>query len=479
MSTHAGDCFEMTPTLATDWAGQMYPTGYLVIDNNIAYIEDEDELDQVVDNNIDPGDFCQNTGSNKKPLGKQDELELKLALQISMQDEIVDVIGTDDDDWRNSVVNVAPCRPQFHLKVKSVTEKESNNPHGRETADRPNPNTGFDLMKTLPSYEAVKKEVSAEKEAADCRRSLIETAKLKMNDEPIKIPRRKQGNIDFVISASVDKKLTVKMLEKMGRADGSGSILQRHWTNREFDEKRCPACRGRFVTHACGKRAEPIDYDAIAKVEREKKEKEEARKKQLQTEKRKVAEQRRKEKKVKKKEEEEEEEEERLRKEREETERNQNENENENEASLDLTIKSDPYESSYSQQNASKSLGYDQTSPERMQFEGTRTHSSNDLLHVQQSEDEQFRMNAQNKVSRYDHSQYDQSQYSYQQQQQDTSSHFPRRHQYGQTSPHHEQEQSMGTVNFGDSMLSNIPSLPSEPSSYYRSSNYGGQDPSH
>ena len=36
MSTHAGDCLDMTPTLVSDWAGQMYPTGFLVLDNRRA-----------------------------------------------------------------------------------------------------------------------------------------------------------------------------------------------------------------------------------------------------------------------------------------------------------------------------------------------------------------------------------------------------------------------------------------------------------
>jgi hypothetical protein len=477
MSTHAGDCFEMTPTLATDWAGQMYPTGYLVIDNNIAYIEDEDELDQVVDNNFEQGDFCQSTGSSTKKIGKQDEVELKLALQMSMQDEIVDVIGTDDDEnWRSSVVNVAPCRPQVHLTVKAVTEKDKK--QGEETIDSPRLNTFFDLMKLLPSYEAVKKELSAEIEVADRRQSLIEAAKLKVNDEPIKIPRRKQGNIDFVISACVDKKLAVKLLEKMGRSDGSGSSLQISRKNRDGSssmtssdskndgkrkEKDCPACQGRFVTHACGKRAHPIDYDAIAKAELEIKEEEETKKKQLQTEKRKVAERRRNEKKLKLKMEKEEA---HLRKEAEDMERKQHS------ASLDLTVADDSNESSYTQQQPTDSLTYDQNSPEKMQYEDSVTHSSNDQ-HVQQREDEHSNLNAQNKISQYDHPLYDQPQYSYQQQHQNSSSHIPHNEQ------EHYSSTSMGTVNFGDSMLSNIPSLPSEPSSYYRSNNYGGQDPSH
>ena len=485
MSTHAGDCFEMTPTLATDWAGQMYPTGYLVIDNNIAYIEDEDELDQVVDSHIEQGDFCQTTSSNTKLQGKQDEAELKMVLQMSMQDELVDVIGNDGDEWRNSVVNVAPCRPQVHLRVKSVTEKEKNKPGEGGGDDSSNPKTIFDLMKALPSYDAVKKELGADKESVERRQSLIEEAKLKMNDEPIKIPRRKQGNIEFVINASIDKKLTVKFLEKIGQADGSGSTLQ--MKSKEQDgaddvawskESDCPACQGRFVTHTriCGKRATPIDYDAIASAEREKTEKEEAEKKQLQTEKRKLAEQRRKEKKLKNKEEEE-----RLRMEQEEAERNQNE------ASLDLTVKSsdDHHNETFGQPDVNFPLGHDQSSPQQMvyQYEEANMHSSNDQ-YVHENDDQHVNSSSMHKISLYDQPRYDQPQYSYQEQP-DSTTFFSHPQQYGsENPPSHEQEQysstnSMGAMNFGDSMLSNIPSLPSEPTSYYPSNNNSGQDGSH
>jgi hypothetical protein len=483
MSTHAGDCFEMTPTLATDWAGQMYPTGYLVIDNNIAYIEDEDELDQVVDSHVEQGDFCQTISPNTKLQGKQDEAELKMVLQMSMQDELVDVIGNDGDDWRNSVVNVAPCRPQAHLRVKTVTEKEKNSPGEGGADDNSNPKTLFDLIKTLPSYDAVKKELAADKELVERRQSLIEEAKLRMNDEPIKIPRRKQGNVDFVINASIDKKLTVKFLEKIGQADGSGSMFQMKPKEQDCanyvawsKENDCAACQGRFVIHICGKRATPIDYDAIASAERIKQEKEEAEKKEVQTEKRKLAEQRRKDKKLKNKEEEE-----RLQKEQEEAERE------ENEASLDLTVKSgdDHHNETYGQPDVTFPLGHDQSSPQQMvyQYEEANMHSSNDQ-YVRENHDQHVNSSSMHKTSLYDQPRYDRAQYSYQELPGSTSF-FSHPRQYGsENPPSHDQEQyssttSIGAMNFGDSMLSNIPSLPSEPTSYYPSNSNSGQDGSH
>ena len=60
-------------------------------------------------------------------------------------------------------------------------------------------------------------------------------------------------------------------------------------------DPNCCACRGRLVIHSCGKRALPIDFDEMAKVEREKREKEEEAKRMKRAERRRQADQRRRE----------------------------------------------------------------------------------------------------------------------------------------------------------------------------------------
>mmetsp|Transcript_73717 Transcript_73717/g.206969 ORF Transcript_73717/g.206969 Transcript_73717/m.206969 type:complete len:971 (+) Transcript_73717:1-2913(+) len=66
-------------------------------------------------------------------------------------------------------------------------------------------------------------------------------------------------------------------------------------TKRDKVDPNCHACRGRLVIHSCGKRAPPIDFDEVAKVERERKEKEEEDKRRMRAEKRRQADQRRRE----------------------------------------------------------------------------------------------------------------------------------------------------------------------------------------
>jgi hypothetical protein len=485
MSTHAGDCVEMTPTLVTDWAGQMYPTGFIVLDNNLAYIEDEDELDQVIDSHLDQTGFCQGIGIDSISNMNQSEAELELALQMSMMDEHIDVVGNDDEEWSESLLNVAPCRPEPHLRVKSqIAAKDSQGSDGVEGS--PTPYSMFDLMKQLPQFDAVEQGLRQNSEDSERRMTRIEETKQKMLDGPVKIPRRKQGNIDFLINASVDKQLTVRMLEKMGPANGDGSNLRAHsvpvcdqvtpatlatgtvncdestlqaqsTTIREegdpvpnsekIETNNCLACQGRFVIHsdACGKRARPIDYDAIAKAEQEKKDIAEEEKRKLLQDRRKIAEQKRKEKKLKLKEEEE-----KLQQEKEEEERKITEPV---EAAVDLT-------SNPSYPNESGMNGFDASS----------THQQPTLV-MQNSMQNQYDYHPTN---HHQSSQLPQSPSYFQQPQNSSSPHTS--HQSSQIYQHDgnaksskQQSPSFGSMNFGDSIFSNIPSLPSEPSSYYGS----------
>jgi hypothetical protein len=57
----------------------------------------------------------------------------------------------------------------------------------------------------------------------------------------------------------------------------------------------CAACYGRMVLHSCGKREQPIDYEAIARAEQERKDREAAEKLRIRTERRRMAEARRRE----------------------------------------------------------------------------------------------------------------------------------------------------------------------------------------
>ncbi len=443
LSTHSGECLQITPSLTTDWAGQMYPAGFLVLDNNLAYIEDEDELDEVIDSHVDTVTYCQVLESPPK----QNEAELELALRMSMMDAHIDVVGDNDDGWRDSVIDVAPCYPEPHLKHLVQNKSESDNDEKTNNDGVMNPTSVFDLLKNLPQHEALGGYHKKLDEKLVRRNATIAETKQKIideNGEPVKIPRRKATNIDYIINAAVDKHLTINMLEKRAPSSATGLVYSADIPLREQNGSTslknvfCAACFGRSIIHACGKRARPIDYDAIAQAAKEKKEREEAEKKKLQQERRKAAEQRRKEKKKRLKEEERKAEEERLRAQREEEEMKLEQSPNK---------PTQDYEDSMTVQSPMKGL------------DGSPSHFSA----VSQSP---------NHSSVYHHTMPQSSTYqslssSYHNEIALNHSSSPQQHQY---SPHYGDN-----LNFGDSMLSNIPALPSEPSSFMYS-NQSGHD---
>jgi len=87
-------------------------------------------------------------------------------------------------------------------------------------------------------------------------------------------------------------------MEKAAAVDGEWKVIEVPETT------RCTACQGRMVPHSCGKRALPIDFEALARAEKERQEQEDEEKRKMKMEKRKQAEVKRKEAKKKKKEDE-------------------------------------------------------------------------------------------------------------------------------------------------------------------------------
>lgn len=271
MSTYNGDCLHLSPTLTTDWAGQMYPKGYLVVDNNVTYIEDEDELDTVIDAHVNNTAFCQATSEEIA----QDDMNL--ALQISKADELIDVVGIDNEDLRRPVIDVAAVG----IISKSATEEEGEEEVAADYVEGIPSAGGFDFLQHFPQAPLIHQFWAQEMENKEKRKEMIKELYQKISSEkesPVKQSKRKPNNIDLLINVSVDKQLTIKMLESMGPSDGSGSRLADDWHKRDPSKNTCAACKGRSVIHACGKRARPIDYDGIAKAEEQKQKEEEAKK---------------------------------------------------------------------------------------------------------------------------------------------------------------------------------------------------------
>jgi hypothetical protein len=165
-----------------------------------------------------------------------------------------------------------------------------------------------------------------------------------------KAKRSRATNIEVMLQSAVDPKLRQKMMDQHKQwSDGRGSrfrafdilrssLKSNHDNDGECTELKdpplptriasvsqtidtvpslsektqtksllsaCAACSGRMVIHSCGKRAKPVDHEALAKAEAERQAAEEAEKQRVKAEKRRAAEAKRREARKKKKEEEE------------------------------------------------------------------------------------------------------------------------------------------------------------------------------
>lgn len=326
LSSYDGDCVQLTPTMTSDWAGSMYPTGYRVIDNNLVYIEDEDELDKVIDDA-----YCQDINNQWEDRVKNinNESELAAALHLSKIDETIDVVNGDTKDSADAVIIssksrqdeidvIPPCRPESRLKLKlqnlSNEDEDDTLIPSVSMLDGASARCDIqDILGLFPQHESAIEMLEMEKEK-DCKReSLINTMLARDDDnadEKVPKPKSRLAIVEATIKASVDKTLSMSMLKRESFSNASGSLLDniheqsQNAANESVANVMCFACRGRRVIHSCGKRVRPIDYDAIEAAIKAKEEKERNAKLEAQAKKRKEAEIRRKEAKKRKLEEE-------------------------------------------------------------------------------------------------------------------------------------------------------------------------------
>ncbi len=291
LSTYEGDCVQLTPTMTSDWSGQMYPTGFRVIDNNLVYIEDEDELDKVIDGHLDEDGLCKVANDSwGSPIKKRAESELEEALRLSKVDENIDVINDDEMDdvdvffmtdgeaaEKNGSPILPPCRPELRLKPTLIKDEDDTDEKSRialSLADDANSRCdAIDILHYFPQHKIVEDELESEKLKIVKRKQLV-ASKLENTDDLVKEktpkPKGRLAMIEANINASTDKNLSISMLQRENFAEIKGSFLINDLLTNNF----CAACRGRKVIHSCGKRVKPIDYDAIEAARKAKEEKE-------------------------------------------------------------------------------------------------------------------------------------------------------------------------------------------------------------
>jgi hypothetical protein len=282
VSTVHGECFELAPSVKSDFSGNMYNPGYFVVRDNVDYIEDEDELDKVMvevaeeeeeSNEEDPIVAVAGSGGD----GDVVDPELAEAIRLSLlesqgkpgahnedgasEDEDDEIVVVKDDFGDNGSGFYIPCKPEPYLREKLLPEFESETLIDVDATGRDKSATDAEfangVLSILPQAKSAQDRWEEQK------------GKLKVNEQvtvqQLQLPffpqngsedasslptaarlgrggkRVKPGNLESLLKASIKPTLRQFMTER-GRAwaDGSGGTLQVDaWDDVGADSKEC------------------------------------------------------------------------------------------------------------------------------------------------------------------------------------------------------------------------------------------------
>lgn len=261
-----GIAWELSPAVASNFAGNMYPVGYQVVTDNLDFIEEEDALDfLVVDVNRNP-QAAELTDENDQAI-------------IDPEQEEVDVLGGDAPPISASVV----------ISRELLSKIEDKSPPSSPT--RATKSGGF--LSSWPQFAHLETE---------------QTVMLQDIAMPAKKAKRSRPTVETLLQQSVDPELRRKLLEEQNKWSlGQKSCLRMETASGEKEgpgtkaTPNCAACQGRMVRHVCGKLEKPLDYEEIARREEEAREAVKQEKQRERTEKRRAADARRREAKKQKK----------------------------------------------------------------------------------------------------------------------------------------------------------------------------------
>ncbi|GKZ00201.1 hypothetical protein MPSEU_000973100 [Mayamaea pseudoterrestris] len=254
-----GQVFEWRGSLHTDFAGIQYPVGYSVIHDNVEYIEDEDELDQLVvwettaEQEAEADDIA-TEGAVEVGSDSNVDAELVEALRISILelDKQKKAAATDgdmneeketEDEATGELVSVLldegecsldevmlPCRPEH----KEVDDESSQGPASPVRDSPLRMLKSFEFFASLPQQRAARDayQEMMEQHAAvsqDMTKDPMNNdseSKFSAAAKP-KAKRNRATNIEAMIQSSVDPILRQKMLLRSSMwADGSGSTMK-------------------------------------------------------------------------------------------------------------------------------------------------------------------------------------------------------------------------------------------------------------
>ena len=251
LSTGNGQGHVLLPRVQSNFAGIMYPAGYNVINDNLDYIEDEDDLDEVEVARKEPEADEEEEEEEEDvdvliPEDEEMDEDLKEALRQSLleqkrqkeresvQDASIDVLSHISDETDELLI---PCRPEPYLKqavnssndfadTDGDAEQEQEIQHdtlGEQPKDLVNLRPLFisKNLETMPNMH--KKQPSSSNELG-----FTVTAKIAVVTNPIPNRpgrgKRKAANLETMLKSSIDPHLQRFMISKQGVwSDGSGA----------------------------------------------------------------------------------------------------------------------------------------------------------------------------------------------------------------------------------------------------------------
>jgi hypothetical protein len=211
------------PMLRTDFAGVMYPVGYKVVMDNLEYIEDEDELDEVVavEEVLDPTEELTHRVSTDTVASTVDP-DLAEAMRLSLlelqqqQNDAVPLVdrisvlcdksAAEDIGW------VVPCCPERAMIDGDEHSATSSPKRGRALSHISLEDAFEDsVLQSLPQTRLVRAEVETLQHKQSQHQLAVESGAAVSEKVKAKPKRARTANIEALLQSSMDPNLRREM----------------------------------------------------------------------------------------------------------------------------------------------------------------------------------------------------------------------------------------------------------------------------
>ena len=219
--TQSGQLFRMAATCSSNFGGNMFPAGYQVVNDNVEYLEDEDEVDVV----ITKDSFEEESDDD----GEKDEVvlddDVAEALRLSMMEVHDAKIETGPDDEDEEIIDVVsgsetklsflPCRPEPYLTQLLKSGSSAISTASNSSAALP---ASFvtSLLHSMPNLQ----------EAIEAKQDHPISEEPKAQAKVIRAKRSKVASVEALRRSSVDPDLRRVIMSRQAWSDASGSHLE-------------------------------------------------------------------------------------------------------------------------------------------------------------------------------------------------------------------------------------------------------------